>query len=904
MKKLATTLLTFCSIAATAQTDICINGQWKFFYARHASTADSLVTDGFFTTTYDDSRFDKINVPSCWAVLGYEEPIYRHFSEDQDSEGLYRTVFQAPASFNGKRVLLHFGGVWASAEVWLNGHRLGRHDSGFTSFSFDVSDYIKADNANTLAVRVRQMYPGHETDTFDDWSLGGIFRDVTLEAMPAKRRIDRVQVTTKMTGQVDVRVMVADEHKNTLPGNYLSPGKPYRLRLTMTDSDGRTVAAKDMKIEAHTSHSRETREILSVESPRLWTAETPYLYSLSVELLENDKVVHTRRQKVGIREISTDGGVLRVNGQAVKLCGVNMHDEHPDVGRATRPEHWLRDLQMMKEANINYVRACHYQHAKGFIEMCDSIGMYVGAEVSLGGANRLMYDPAYIGPALLRTYETVVRDINNPSIIYWSVGNEDSFKDMLLQCVRTVKGLDKTRPVLLPWNTYDMLPEEVDILAPHYWTAHEYDSIARTSKRPIITTEYVHAYGHQRFGGLEECFRALTSHPAGAGGAVWMWADQGIRTPVKKDRRKYKSLAKDDDYLRLDAAGWDGITDSYRQPTRDLQEVKAVYCPTRPTIERVAMEDVVHIPIYNGYDFINLNTVMIEWQLFVDGKRKDTGTTRINANPHETATLSLPTSKLGRIKDGQTAYVKLTFTDRNGNETGCRTVEIESTADKLIKSRQSALAIDPSTGLPKGFRPVIWHKLNDGDEIIKNRKGIDLDRYTTRLISSESTTGDDGSVTVHSRVEYIVNDSNRVEASYVCVRHTDGKICVDYELTPHVQTSDIPVVGLAYRTKSTNTLSQWFGKGPEEAYPNKQASPVLGLWDATGMSGIRQMRWADVDDMRIYCDGYLDRDTADSEEVRFLSHVLGRSEKGRLNYPEYHLISGQTYKGSVTIVKR
>ena len=904
MKKLATALCTLCTIAATAQTNISINGQWKFFYAKHAATADSMVADGFYTPAYDDRNFKETPVPSCWAVLGYEEPIYRHFGEGQDSEGLYRTVFRTPPSFAGKRILLHFGGVWASAEVWLNGQRIGRHDSGFTSFSFDVSKYVKADADNVLAVRVRQVYPGHETDTYDDWSLGGIYRDVTLEAMPAKRRIDRVHVTTKMDGQVELRVMVADEYKNTLPGNYPSPGLPYQLHITMLAPDGKTAVDKTVNVMSHTSHSGETRELLTVANPKLWTAETPNLYSLRVELIENGQAVHAREQKVGIREISTEDGVLRINGQAVKLRGVNCHDEHPDVGRATRPEHWLHDLQMMKKSNINYIRACHYQHAKGFIEMCDSIGMYVGAEVSLGGANTLMYDPSYIGPALLRTYETVMRDLNNPSVIYWSVGNEDSFKDMLLQCVRTVKGLDPTRPVLLPWNACETLPEEVDILAPHYWTSHEYDSIAAISRRPIITTEYVHAYGQQRFGGLEECFKALTKHPAGAGGAVWMWADQGIKTPVKKDRKKYGSLAKDDDYLRLDAAGWDGITDSYRNPTRDLQEVKAVYCPTLPSATSVPMAANLQIPIYNGYDFTNLNTVSIDWQLLVDGKLKDKGTARLDANPHQEATLTVPASKAGKLQPGQTAYVQITFTDLQGNETGRRTVEIETGTGKYMKGRKADMPTDPATGLPTGLRPAIWHKLNDGDEIIRNRKGINPDRYTVDLKSIETITDNSGATVTRSNAVYTVNDSNYFEAAYVCTYNTDGSITVDYELTPHVQTSYIPVVGLAYKAKSFKSLKQWFGKGPEDAYPNKQAATVLGLWNADGLSGTRRMRWADVDGLRIYCDGYLDRDTPDATEIRFLSHVLGRSEKGRLNYPEYRLVSGRTYKGSITIVKR
>ena len=153
-------------------------------------------------------------------------------------------------------------------------------------------------------------------------------------------------------------------------------------------------------------------------------------------------MTHTRTQRIGFRQISTVGGVFRINGQAVKLRGVNRHDEHPDVGRATTREHWLQDLTLMKAANINYIRLSHYTPAKGFIELCDEMGMYVGNEVSLGGAGNLMYDPSCSGAALQRSYETVVRDINHPSIIYWSVGNEDPLTSLHLASVKLVKALD------------------------------------------------------------------------------------------------------------------------------------------------------------------------------------------------------------------------------------------------------------------------------------------------------------------------------------------------------------------------------------------------------------------------------------------------------------------------------
>lgn len=936
------------SMTVSAQTTLNISGSdWQFFYAKDAQVADSLEDTGFYRTDYDCRSFRQTPVPSNWAILGYEEPVYRGFKDDKASEGFYIRQFMVPASFEGKRVILHFGGVWNSAEVWLNGQRLGRHDSGYTSFSYNVTGMLKADTVNTLAVRVRQVYPGYKTDTYDDWTLGGIYRDVTLEAMPRKQWIEQMTAVTHFdkdyrNAELVVRTVIANGEKNTLPGNYPSPGKDYTLRVTLSDKEGKGVVAKDVKVKGHVSTSKEVKTTLPLDAPHQWTAETPYLYKLEVAILNEDGPGHSKTEKIGIREVSTRDGVLRINGQAVKLRGVNRHDEHPDVGRAVGPKHWLEDLQKMKGANVNYVRACHYQHAKPFIEMCDSIGMYVGAEVSLGGAGTKMYDPSFIAPVMLRCQETVERDLNNPSIIYWSVGNEDPFTYMHLRAIRTVKGIDPTRPVLMPWNASEELPEEIDILAPHYWTSYEYDSLCAQSKRPIVTTEYVHAYGLQRFGGLEDCFKALHKHPAGAGGAVWMWADQGVRTPTRKDPVKYKSLAKDDDYLRLDAAGWDGVTDSYRQPTRDFWEVKAVYAPVYPDVQCVIMPKgakTVAVPIRNDYDFLPVKDVNIDYRLFVDERLVSSGKTTVDAAPHTTADMTVDVSKVGRLHEEQTCYVQMVFIRPDGSEMGRKYVELKAeqpipaspkrqtlavlehggsitvTAGKSVFdfSRQTGLLSTLTRGgkqAIEGLRPSIWHALNDGDQIIKNRKfpkDTDPERLTAK-VRSMTVSQEQGKVVIRSSVEYTIDAQNHIMADYVSTIDEKGALTVDYTLCPKVQMNYLPIISMAVKMTSADDLRQWLGLGPDDAYPNKKAGCILGVWDARSLTGTRQARWLDLQSKtgvktRILANGYIDRDKTTSQEVRIASQILGRSEKGRLNDRNYQVLPNKEYTGSLTITE-
>lgn len=940
MKRLSSYIMAlFVSVVVANAQEYSLDGQWQFYYAKDAATADSMVRARFYAADFKANEFKATPVPSCWAILGYEQPTYRNFKNVTASEGLYIRRFTIPASWKGKQLRLNFGGVWASAEVWLNGEWIGRHDSGFTSFAYSISTAAKVGKENVLAVRVRQKYEGYECDTYDDWALGGIYRSVTVTALPMKQWIDEVRVKTLFAenyqrATVCASIMVGDGHKNTLPGNYRSPGVDYDLRVTLLDAGGNMVAKWQQTIPGHTSRSMLVEANLNINEPHLWNAEQPYLYTLKAELIERGKATHTVTKKIGLREITTEDGVFRINGVAVKLRGVNRHDEWPNVGRATTREHWLKDLTMMKQANINYVRACHYQHAKGFIEMCDSIGMYVGAEISLGGAGGLMKDPGFYPGMATRIIETVNRDVDNPSVIYWSVGNEDGFNTMYYMAAKLTKSLDPSRPVLYPWNADSTLPRDIDILAPHYWTAHEYDSLAASSKRPIITTEYVHSYGTERFGGLSDCWNALTKHPAGAGGAIWMWADQGIETPLKIDKSTFANKVKSD-YLRVSGAGWDGITDSYRNPTRDYWEVKAVYCPIVVDTTTVTPKGgMAAISLYNGYDFTPLAACKQQWQLMVDGTQIDSGMATVDAAPHATGTLTIPIQKLGELEYGQTAYVRITTQHANGYEVGTNTVRLNvETKKKHKEEKVSATETDDeitvtaadntftfsrSTGsltqaakgmqtIVKDLMPTVWHKLGDGESAIKNRNianGGSLEKPQIKVRSMNVSESDEA-IRLTSLVEYFVNDSNQIVADYTFTVESTGMLTVNYVLTTNLQPSLLPLVGLSVKATDKNVLQRWFGKGPDNAYPNKQAYPQLGLYNGTEVYGCKAVDWIEVGQngqtLRLTSKGYLVRDKNNGQLLRLCPYVLGRSEKGRLKDPAYRLLPKGTYKGTLSI---
>jgi beta-galactosidase len=855
--------------------------------------------------------------------LGFEEPIYQRAR--QGGEGFYRRHFPTPEGTTGKRVLLHFGGVWASAEVWLNGTLLGRHDSGFTAFAYDVTRWLKPGAENRLAVRVRQVTKDAAFDTNDDWSLPGIYRDVWLESMPAAAYIDRVETSTTF----DDQFRDADLHVRVLVSG--SQPAPYELRLVLTGPYGNAVQRTSLTVPAHRGTARDTLFTLHATAPQHWTAETPSLYRLTVELAQGGSVTHARTSTVGFRQISTAGGILRINGQAVKLRGVCRHDENPDVGRATRREQWQEDLRLMKAANINMVRTSHYPPAEGFLDLADEMGMYILDEVPMGQGGEFGDDPSFMESGLRRAQETIARDRNHASVIVWSIGNEDPFTAMHLAAIRLVKGSDPTRPVLMPWRADDFLPPEIDILAPHYRTPSNLDQLAAHATRPIITTEYTHGYGEEGFGGLEESWRALTSHPSGAGGAIWMWQDQGLT------RTRAGANGQPEKYTQIVLDGWDGIVSADRKPQRDYWEAKAVYAPVVVTADSARFwpeNPAVRIPIRNDYDFTDLATVPVRWSLMAEGRELASGDARMNLAPHASGVLPLKLDALKGTPVGVAHYLHLSFLRPDGSEITRRAVEllpegpVESRVRTLPRSPvrvrtgktvvvtagQVSYEFDPATAqlvgaaidaekVITGSRATIWRPLGPNDTVLIRSRAAelpDLDKYTISVKSWNEVTGD-SSVNIRAEAEYTINEHNLFSATYNYEISGDGTLRVTYSVRPKVQAAWLPEIGMEVTTAAGMNSLRWLGLGPLDAYPNERTAPIFGVYGGSVGSeivkGNKAIRWAELTNDRqsgvrvagapyIRCEG---------GKLRVLSAVVGRSEKNRRpEAPEYRLDTGNS----------
>lgn len=902
-------LLLFSALAAVAanpglSATVSLDGEWRFALAPDEAAADTL--RGFHREGFDASAFKPIPVPSNWVMHGFEQP---HYVNGTTSEGFYLHTFTAPADVKDKRTLLRFGGVWQSAEVWLNGKLLGRHDSGFTGFAFEASAALKPGEVNRLAVRVRQQTPLFKLDANDDWALPGIYRSVWLETFPKEWNLENVEVVTDFDDDfrdatLRVRAFVMRHEK----ADFFAASPPFEVRAVLSRG-GREVGRTSVTGVVTGAHNGcDVPLALRVAAPAPWTAETPALYDLRVELLRDGVVQHAWEDRIGFREVSTAGGVFRINGQAVKLRGVARHDQHPDVGRALRLEHWLEDIRLMKAANINAVRTAHYPPAEEFVRLCDEHGLYVIEEVPYGFGGDRMSDPSYAEGAFLRVHETIARDRNRPSVVVWSVGNEDPFSALHLATLRAVKGLDATRPTLLPFRADEALPPEVDILAPHYWKAAEYDALAAKARRPIISTEYTHALGPDDFGELPERWDALTRHPAGAGAMIWMWADQGLRRPTKGQtvldpmKDKAKITREGSEFVRESAAGpdeiydshgnngTDGIVDADRTPQLDYWETKAAYAPVRVLIDRADFtpgQAEVLIPLRNDYDFTDLSTVTAHWTLFRDADVLAEGRLALQAAPHTETRLVLPTTAIAAGSTG-VHYAHLRFVDAAGRELVRRSVRLGQGTAAAVAAKPAAsgpkvetkdglvhvaagvarYVFDPARGLlaaveidgqkfAENSDLIVWRKATYSERNVLDRRKqtYDWDTYLQGLPAKAEawtvTEGKDG-VTLTARTTLKADDKNAVTADLTYRITADGALRTDYSYRAAVDVDWLLEIGLGLKLVDQPLTAEWLGRGPGVSLPNRHGAAVFGQWTMPVFSGEARTTRSGVEWLKVH----------------------------------------------------
>lgn len=524
-----------------------------------------------------------IPVPSNWELQGFGAYNYgQEPGHKADEHGLYRLPFSVPGAWRDRSIRLVFEGVMTDASVTINRMSAGPvHHGGFYRFSYDVTALIKFDAENVLKVEVAKVSAAQDTEiaerSADYWVFGGIYRPVYLEATPAQS-IEHVAVDARADGSFKAEVKLGFvRDADRVEGQVIdSTGRPVGLPFAATIPGGGIG-----RVHLTTK----------IDTPRLWTAETPSLYSVQFTLSAGNKSLHTVNVRFGFRtfEVRTGQGLF-LNGQHVRLKGVGRHSFRPDTGRALTREDCYDDVRLIKEMNMNAVRMTHYPPDVAFLDACDELGLYVLDELS-GWHHAHDTD---VGRQLVR--EMVERDVNHPSILFWDNGNEGGWNRALDAEFALYDPQERT--VLHPWETFSGID-----------TTH-YPDYADLKKRLagsnlVMPTEMIHGlYDGGAGAGLEDYWEAIANAPTGAGGFIWVLADEGV---VRTDQGGRIDV--------FSTYGPDGIVGPHHEKEGSYYSVKDIFSPIQITPPLLDETFNGTIRVHNRYDFTSLSSCSFTWRL-------------------------------------------------------------------------------------------------------------------------------------------------------------------------------------------------------------------------------------------------------------------------------------------------
>ncbi len=845
---------------------LSLNDRWSFKYLPALEPgADA----AFSTTTFDASAWKTIEVPANWELAGFG-PLGYDKDGLKDGLGLYRRTFRTPATWSGRRTFLRFDGVAYGFTVWVNGHEIGASNaSAYDRHTFDITDALlpapQADNL--LAVQVTTKPFGWEFDVNDDWSLSGIYRDVTLFSVPATHVRD-LTATTRVSpdGTTDLNISVTVSQPGaTLRGKLLAP-------------DGKTV--RKFTLEATTPAAADTfAATVRVPDPQLWTAETPSLYRLQLALTSAGQPPQTVVETIGLREISIKDGVLLLNNRPFKLRGVNYHHLDPVHGRAVTEADLRRDLALMKKANINHIRTSHYPPTPRLLELCDELGFYVMDEAALGSRGyKLLQNPAYRDTILARTRAPILRDKNHASVIVWSIGNENPYEDIEVDAARAAKELDPTRPVCLPQTpshfeqSWPQFPEIIDSYSPHYPTNAELLVHAKTLKRPTIYSEFAHSWG-LAFDQLQDQWEIMQATPQLTGGAIWMFQDQGLlRTSSKPfDPKKIGAVWLDETrcYDTNDGAGADGIVYADRTPQSDYWQTRKVFSPVQISETSAAVKpgsQKITLTVENRHDFRALTGMKLAWSLRRNGAEQLRGSVPLQAKPHQPERVAIPV-KIPADATSDVLALDVRCLDEAGLQLTERTVRLDlADADRrswpgrlpaaekpvvtdngnqvkiaqrnwvLTVTRPSGeLTIADRTGqvIVAGIHPHTGHAFTLTETRLVKKTNLWSEPVLTRLTDpSIQVTQADSKIRLSVRGTYprTVDAAQSLVGGYEIEFTPAGALAVSYDYAPTNAKGAFTEAGLSVVLPAAFSEFRWIGQGIHAGYPGKDRLNEFGLF--------------------------------------------------------------------------
>ena len=842
---------------------VSLDGQWYFHWSKDPASRPA----DFYKSTFDVSSWPTIHVPGNWQLQGYGKPIYTNvkypFKKDapyvtgvpdstyysfdhRNPVGSYVTFFDVPqvspyGSIEDASYILHFGGVKSAFYVWVNGQKVGYSQNSMSPSEFDITPYI-IKGRNRLAVEVYRWSDGSYLEDIDMWRLSGIFRPVQLWVRPlvhiADYHLQAQPCDNWRDGDFIANVKVCNRGRNAarnIPVSVTIDGQRFTQNV-------KHIAAGDTLAVRFDGH---------LSGVRLWTPHTPNLYPVTLACDGEHFESH-----VGFKKVEIIGEVLKVNGQNVKLRGVNRHDHHPRTGRYCDPATYEQDIALMKQCNINLLRVAVYPSDPYLYELCDRYGIFVMDEANNEshdygiGNHTLGDDPAWRAAHVDRAKSLVERDKNHPSVLIWSLGNEASAGLNPKAMREAILSIDTTRVIY-----YDSDRSLSDIYDDSYLTPENMRRVAqRVNNRPFMMREYGHAMGNS-MGNLKDYWDIIYADSSICGAAVWDWVDQGLEAVGSSQSANPTYLYGGDfgDQPNNGTFCINGMVAPDRKPHPHYYEVQYVYQPIHFSmhegrIEKKSMDPFVHVDDFDyildtlqvgGERLINIKALLkhdtpwakrgfvVAHEQFVEGQYAfPQSFGDISTNGFTSPLLSGATShgKVKAVKVKRTAH-GVTILTRHGQ------VEIDSTgAITQITAHGKQWLIAP-------LEPHFWKPENDNQHAAKFAQ-----RLAIWQSAAEERQLQAFHVSQHKDVaEVTATFTLPVAAKLILVYtiHSDGTIKVDVDYQPQGNVSDkslaealktMPKFGMRMRLPADFSQVSWYGRGPLENYPDRKLSQHVGRY--------------------------------------------------------------------------
>lgn len=845
---------------------LLLNGDWKFHWVKQPSERPV----DFYKPGYDVSAWKEIPVPSNWEMLGYGTPIYTNITypirnnppfiqgqrgytveKEPNAVGSYRREFSLPADWkNKKEVFIHFDGVYSAMCLWINGKKVGYSQGANNDAEFNITQYVKP-GKNILAVEVYRWSDGSYLEDQDMFRLSGIHRDVYLVATP-KLRLRDVHLTSVISDRFDK----ADLCVKADVKNYGKSAVNASVRIALLDAGGKTLrtfttavgnlaAGKEICLPAKAS----------IRDPQLWSAETPYLYTVNLELLDaSGKVLEATTQQYGFRKIEIRDNKVYINDALVLFKGANRHDIHPHFGKAVPVESMIEDILLFKRFNLNTIRTSHYPNDPKMYALFDYYGLYVMDEADLECHGNMMltkresWKEAFVD----RVVRMVERDKNHPSVIFWSMGNESGGGPNFEAAYQAAREIDAR------FIHYEGMNDVADMDSRMYPSIES--MIAQDNEprnKPFFLCEYAHAMGNA-VGNLEEYWDYIANQSKRMiGGCIWDWVDQGINKPGEAPDRYYfggsfGDRPNDNDFC------CNGLVTPDRRVTPKLWEVKKVY--QYMTFEEVGENNV---GLRNHYSFLNMRHFNLRYVILKDGvpvAEEEFGLP--DGKPGEHRTIHIP--YLRHLTEDADYHINLEVKLKHDcvwakaghvvateqfllRERKQKTEVPELSASlQVVEERQyirfrapgTEISFDSKTGMMIGLR-------YDGQNMIHGQQGPALNWY--RSISNDPREwiqpvvalrgfdwklAEDGkSASVQSQIEVKVGQVNIPYTVRYRV-YSNGRVDVAADFTTE-NNFDLPRLGLQMFLNPSLEQVEWYGRGPMENYRDRKNAAYMGRYKTT-----------------------------------------------------------------------